>query len=160
MVLNGYWQSEKHWVEFKKEIVELFAFPWKLNEGYVSVHLRRTDFITLKEKHPVVTDEWYNEAMALFQNKKFLFFSDEIDYCKKVWGHRSDCYFSNVSIEQDMIDMSCCEGHICSASTYAFWGMYLNRNEDKKVIFPKLWFTPGWDGADTKDVLPEWVIKL
>lgn len=162
VVLQGYWQSEKHWYDFKKEVIELFNFPWEKKEGFVSVHLRRTDFISLKEKHPEVKDEWYNEAMAMFPNKKFIFFSDEINYCKEKWGHRNDCYFSEgKSIEQDMIDMSCCVGgHINSASTYSWWGSYLDRNEDKKIITPKLWFTPNWDGADTKDIIPESWIKL
>jgi hypothetical protein len=160
--LRGYWQSEKYWSDFKKEVIDLLAFPYIPNEGFVSVHLRRTDFITYSNKHPEVKDEWYNEAMAMFPNKKFIFFSDEINYCKEKWGHRNDCYFSEgKSIEQDMIDMSCCVGgHINSASTYSWWGSYLDRNEDKKIITPKLWFTPNWDGADTKDIIPESWIKL
>lgn len=160
VVIQGYRQSEKYWIDFKKEVIDLLAFPYRKNEGFISVHLRRTDFINLKEKHPEVKDEWYNEAMAMFPNKKFVFFSDDIEYCKNVWGNRNDCYFSNGSIEQDMIDMSCCEGHINSASTYSWWGAYLDRNEDKKIITPKLWFTENWDNADTKDIIPESWIKF
>lgn len=160
-VLNGYYQSEKFFIDFKDEILDLFEYHWQLQEGFVSVHLRRTDFLQLQNKHPVIFDEWYEEAMGLFPGKQFLFFSDEIGYAKKIWGHRSDCFFSEGrTIEQDMIDASCCENNICSASTYAWWQMYLNRNPDKKVVFPKTWFTPGWDNANTNDILPEWVIKL
>lgn len=161
VLLQGYFQSEKFFLDFKKEVIDLFAFPWMLRKDFVSVHIRRTDFVTLKEKHPEVKDEWYDEAMSKFNGKKFLFFSDEIGYCKSTWGHRSDCFFSEGNtIEEDMIGMSGCEHNICSASTYAWWAMYLNRNPDKQVIFPKLWFTPNWNGDDTKDLLPEWVIKL
>lgn len=161
VLLEGYFQTEKHFLDFKKEIIELFDFPWELNKDFVSVHLRRTDFIVLKEKHPEVTDEWYNEAMSKFTNKKFLFFSDEIEYCKRTWGYRSDCFFSEgQSIEQDLIDMSCCIHHVNSSSTYSWWGSYLGRNEDKIIITPKAWFTPNWDGADTKDLIPETWIKL
>lgn len=161
VLLEGYYQSEKHFLDFKKEVIELFNFPWKLNEGFVSVHLRRTDFIELKNKHPEVKDEWYNEAMALFTRSKFIFFSDEIEYCKKVWGGKSNCFFSEgKSIEQDLIDISCCENHINSASTFSWWGSYLNRNYDKIIITPKEWFTPNWDGLDTKDIIPSDWIKL
>jgi len=161
VVLQGYFQSEKFFVDFKKEVIDLFAYPWNPVD-FVSVHLRRTDFVTLSEKHPVVTDEWYFEAMGLFPNKKFLIFSDDISYCKQAFSGRSDCFFSEgKTIEQDLIDMSSCiGGHICSASTFAWWGMYLDRGEDKKVVFPQKWFVDGWNGDDTKDVLPEWVIKL
>lgn len=159
--LQGYFQSEKYFLDFKNEVIELFAFPYRFNEGFVSVHLRRTDFIELSMKHPPVSNEWYFEAMALFPNKKFIIFSDDIPYCKQAFAHRNDCFFSEGKTpEQDLIEMANCEHNICSSSTYAWWGMYLNRNEKKKVIFPKLWFMPGWNSEDTKDLLPEWVTKL
>jgi len=54
--------------------------------------------------------------------------------------------------------MSCCEHHICSASTFSWWGAWLSQNPNKKVIMPKLWFIPGWGGHDVKDVVPpEWI---
>lgn len=161
VLLEGYFQSELHFSDFKNEVIELFAFPWKLNGDFVSVHLRRTDFIVLKEKHPEVTDEWYNEAMNKFPNKKFLFFSDDIEYCKRTWGNKSDCFFSEGNtIEEDLVAMSCCRHHVNSSSTYSWWGSYLGRNEDKIIITPKAWFTHNWDGADTKDLIPESWIKL
>lgn len=161
IVLDGYWQTEKYFKEYRKEILDLLGYKWNPN-GLVSVHQRRTDFLELENKHPKVTDEWYNEAMSLFPNKKFLFFSDDIEYSKSVWGWRSDCFFSQGrSIEDDLITMSNCDfGNICSASTYAWWGMFLNRNKEKKVIFPQLWFVENWCNEDSKDILPDWVIKL
>ncbi len=156
MVLQGYFQSEKFFIDFKKEVIELFNFPYKLNEGFVSVHIRRTDFLTLTEKHPPVPKEWYEEAMSLFPGKKFLFFSDDIQYCINEFKNRSDCWFSvNKSIEQDFIDMSNCEHNILSASTFAWWAGYINKNENKKIVLPKLWFMPGWDSANIDDLIPE-----
>lgn len=161
VLLKGYYQSEKHFIDFKDEVLRLFNYPWTLNEGIVSVHLRRTDFLELSMKHPVVSDEWYFEAMALFPNKKFLIFSDDVPYCKQAFGHRNDCYFSEgSSIQEDLIAMSCCEHNILSASTFAWWGGYLNKNENKKIVLPRMWFTENWDGADVKDLIPESWIKL
>lgn len=159
--LCGYFQSEKYFIDFKKEVIELFSFPYKLNKGFVSVHLRRTDFIELSNKHPIVTNEWYFEAMSLFPNKQFIIFSDDIPYCKNAFKHRNDCYFSEGKTpEQDMVEMANCESNISSASTFSWWASYLNKNEDKKVILPQLWFTPNWDNADTSDLIPESWIKL
>jgi hypothetical protein len=133
VILKGYFQSEKHFIDFKDEVIRLFNFPYKKNEGFVSVHIRRTDFIELSQKHPPVTDQWYLEAMNMFQGKKFLFFSDDIQYCKNSFGYRNDCYFSEGnSIEQDLIEMANCEHNILSASTFAWWGGFLNKNEEKK----------------------------
>lgn len=159
--LRGYFQSEKFFIDFKDEVLDLFAFPYNFNEGFVSVHLRRTDFIELSNKHPSVSDEWYFEAMSMFPNKKFIIFSDDIPYCKKTFGHRTDCFFSEGKTpEQDIIEMANCESQISSASTFSWWASYLNKNEDKKIILPQLWFTPNWDGADLKDLIPENWIRL
>jgi len=161
VVLKGYFQSEKHFIDFKDEVIKLFNFPYEFNEGLVSVHLRRTDFIELSNKHPIVSDDWYFKAMEMFPDKKFMIFSDDIPYCKKAFGHREDCFFSEGNtIEQDLISMANCEHNILSASTFAWWAGYLNKNENKKIILPQSWFTPNWDNADVSDIVPENWIKL
>lgn len=161
VVLNGYWQSEKYFKEYRNEILYLFGFPYEKRDGVVSIHVRRGDYLHLRMKHPEVPKQWYEEAMSMFPNYKFKFFSDEISWCKQEFGNRNDCEFSeNNDIEKDLIEMSWSEHNICSASTFAWWSMWLNRNPDKKVIFPKLWFVEGWENMDTSDVVPEWCIKL
>lgn len=158
ILFNGYFQSWKYFDDYREDILKYFNYPWQESKDVVSVHVRRTDFITHANKHPEVTKEWYEEAMRMFPNKKFFFFSDDINWCVDNFKHRGDCYFSNLGIEEDMICMSGCEHNICSASSYGFWAAYLNKNPDKKCVFPKLWFTPGWDGANTDDILkPEWI---
>lgn len=161
IVLNGYFQTEKYFKEYRSEILYLFDFPYEKKENVVSVHVRRGDYLVLRDKHPEVTKEWYEKAMNEFPGAKFKFFSDEISWCRQTFGEREDCEFSTNSNEvDDITEMSCCEHNICSASTYAFWGMWLNRNENKKVIFPQKWFQDGYGGLDTSDILPEWVTKL
>jgi hypothetical protein len=98
--------------------------------------------------------------MEEFPGKKFKFFSDDIKYCLENFGERDDCEFSFGKEIEDLIEMSSCESHICSASTYSLWAYFLNKNPDKKAIFPKLWFMPGWDNWDVKDILPPEIIIL
>lgn len=161
ILMIGYFQTEKRFKHHRDKIIELLNFHWQLNKGYVSVHVRRTDFIELNQKHPPVTKQWYEKAMAEFPNYKFRFFSDDIQWCMDNFGDRGDCEFSvGGNEEQDLVGISCCEHNICSASTFAWMGMWLNKNQDKKVIFPSLWFVEGWNNEDPKDIVPDWCIKI
>ena len=158
IILNGYWQTEKYFKEFRDEVIEAMGYPWHPRDGLVSVHVRRGDYLRLTQKHPPVPVSWYEEAMRRFPGYAFRFFSDDIAWCKETFGHRSDVSFSEGNLEeQDLIEMSWCEHHICSASTFSWWGAWLNRNPQKRIIIPRLWFQPGYRKTDTKDIVPpEW----
>lgn len=161
IIIEGYRQSEKYFVDYRNEILYLLNYPYEKREGYVSVHVRRGDYLRLTSKHPPVGKEWYEKAMSQFEGYKFKFYSDEINWCIKEFGNRSDCEFSiGQSIEFDAYDAACCEHNIISASTFGWAQAWLNRNENKKIIVPKLWFTEGWDGLDTSDIVPKEWIKL
>jgi len=156
VVLNGYWQTEKYFKDYRNEILYLFGFPYEEKNGYVAVHVRRGDYLRLEMKHPKVTKEWYENAMSKFgTNFKFKFFSDEIEWCRKEFGNRGDCEFSSNNNEvDDLVQASCCQHQILSSSTYGWWIGWLNRNPNKIVYLPQLWFQPGWDNADAKDIVP------
>lgn len=161
IVLDGYWQTFKYLDDYRGQILNLFALPYQMKEGYVSVHVRRGDYLVLTEKHPPVTKEWYEEAMAMFPGYKFKFFSDDIQWAIQNFAHREDCEFSNNTKElDDMVEASCCEHNICSSSTFSTWLYWLNQNLRKKGVFPKLWFTPNWDNCNVDDIVPPECIKL
>lgn len=161
IVLSGYWQSEKYFANHRQFILNAFqlSHPGETIRGLVSVHVRRTDYISLSKKHPPVGKEWYEKAMYEFPGATFHFFSDDIPWCRENFGNRPDCIFSEGRSEQkDLKLMTGCEHHICSASTFAWWGAWLNQNPEKRVIFPKLWFQPDHKLANqTFDIVPpEW----
>lgn len=156
IVLDGYWQTERYFKEFRNDVIREFGLKWEPWPGIVSVHVRRGDYLRLRHKHPVVTDEWIEKAMAQFQGFKFRFFSDDIPYCKATFGHRGDVSFSDGADPlQDLSDMSCCEHHVGSASTFNWWGAWLNQNPDKRIILPKFWFVPGHSNLNTSEIVPE-----
>lgn len=156
--LNGYFQSWKFLEDYRHEILYLFNFQYEKKENYVSIHVRRGDYLMLKDKHIVPTVEWYEQAMAMFPNAKFKFFSDEIKWCKDNFSHRTDCEFStNTNELDDLIEASQCEHNINSSSSFSFWISWLNRNPNKICIFPKLWFVEGYH-LNTEDLLhPNWI---
>ena len=88
-----------------------------------------------------------------------LVFSDDIEWCKENLSKLNvNIHFieGNENII-DLFTMSMCDNNICSASSFSWWGAYLNKKRNR-VIFPKVWFGPKYrDLHDTKDLLlPEW----
>lgn len=152
IVLNGYWQSYKYFDHCRDLVLKTFAFPWKMEKGVVSIHVRRGDYLLYPTKHPVVTLEYLKKAISFFINEgynKFKFFSDDIPWCISIgWTvHYPGCEFEysvGRNEIEDLVEMSCCEHNICSNSTMAVWAAELNRNHKKIVIVPSEsnWFGP------------------
>jgi hypothetical protein len=156
IIIEGYRQSAKYFDEYKNEILYLLDFPYEKKDNTVAVHVRRGDYLLLKMKHPPVEKSWYENAMSKFgTNFKFRFYSDDIDWCIKEFGGRSDCEFSvGNSVEFDAADGACCEHQIISASTFGWAMAWLNRNPNKIVYLPRAWFVDGWDNIEVKDIVP------
>lgn len=158
--LNGYFQSELYFKDFREEIIKAFRIPWKPRPGFVSIHVRRGDYLQFADKHPPVTEEYLCKAIAKFPGWKFLVFSDDMTWCREHFlGSQFEFAEKNNALN-DLSLMAGCEHHIIANSSYSWWGAWLNRNPDKIVIAPKVWFGPGNDHLNTKDLIPESWIKL
>tara|TARA_R110002074_G_scaffold337412_1_gene508030 strand:- start:209 stop:988 length:780 start_codon:yes stop_codon:yes gene_type:complete len=174
LVLHGYFQSEKYFLDCTDKIRKLFSVDDKtrtyilnkygdfLNENPTSIHIRRGDYLDprwLNKIVPICTKEYYAQAMSKFpKDTKYMVFSDDPEWCQKVFKSER---FKVVVGEEDHIDMyimSMCKNHIIANSTFSWWGAWLNENQDKIVISPKEWFA--YQGPqDTQDQVPEnWLI--
>jgi hypothetical protein len=165
IVLNGYFQSERYFYEYRQEILEAFNYPYEMNEGVCSLQARFGDYLTISGKHILVDKDYILSAMNyMYENagiERFKVFSDDLNYFKTHFGDLHNFEYSeNKSIEQDLIDISCCEHNINSSSTFAWWGSWLNRNPNKITITQSKWFQDGWMGMNTNDIVPENWIKL
>jgi len=168
IVLNGFFQSPKYWQHHRDRILESFGFQWrKMEMFWCAVHVRRGDALRYPEKHLLQTKEWIEAQMRKFPHYSFRFFSDDYPWCREQFGHRIDCYFDDfprcmeVADDrpevQDLVDAACCSHLIGSSSTFAAWIYFLNRNPNKRAIFPKEWLKTGWEGTTQetwRDVLP------
>lgn len=150
--LSGYFQSYKYFEGYEEDILQALGLNSAVWKGIVGVHVRRGDYLLLPEKFPVVTVEYIREAMGRFRNHKFFFFSDDIAWCREKFpGH----HYADGSAQDDFQQMLCCEHLIISNSSFSLMAALLNRNKEKIVYAPKVWFGPAKAHLDTKDLLPQ-----
>lgn len=161
--LNGYWQSEKYFSHCRNLILGSFQIPYQRLDGFVSLHIRRGDYLQFPDKHPPVTYEYISESVKYFIERgyhSFVVCSDDIKWCRiqlkplELFGAVFTFSTQTDPIE-DLALLSCAEHQICSNSTFSWWGAWLNQNPDKVVIMPREWFGPGNSHLETKDIYPE-----
>lgn len=181
MQLQGFYQSEKFFIEYKNELINIFReglmtykTKWEtinneinllrknLNKPIVSIHIRRGDYLKFKGIHDPCSIEYYNKAMDIMKNQvgdfHAYFVSDDIEWCREIFeGHGS--FSKNIDELDDLILMVNSDHNIIANSSFSWWGAYLNNNNNKKIISPKKWFGPRGP-QDQQDIIPECWIKI
>lgn len=151
--LDGYWQHNHFFnrnliqksISFKyyKNYKNIFNFLLNdiANSESVAIHIRRVNY---KDKLPL---EYYLKAIAEIKNKIdepfFFVFSDDI-----LWAKANLSFIRNINYVENGLDdeiaelwlMSQCKHFIIANSSFSWWGSFLSKNLDKKIISSK--FTP------------------
>jgi len=167
-LFHGYFQSTKNWFGYEEKIRNYFLpydglipelvekYPDLRNEGTLSLHVRRSEYLAYPRKHPTVTLEYIQEALKEIGGYSTVFvFSDDHDWVKENLNLPNAVYVNEDQDYKEMWLMSLCENHIISNSTFSWWGSFLNTNPNKKVVAPSVWFGP--DGPNGKDIYePYW----
>jgi len=179
--IDGYFQSEKNFLNAKKEIIREFTLKKEFEsaiflveknkmdkERSVSVHIRRGDYVSdpkTQAAHGVCSKEYYEQAMNLIrekiENPSFYFFSDDIEWVNKEFGDKSDYrYVSNPSLQdyEELMLMTSCAHNIIANSSFSWWGAYLNKNPEKIVVAPKKWVNVVPDPHP--NIIPEGWIRI
>ena len=131
------------------------------NKPTVSIHIRKGDY-TLSQNKPldILDSDYYLNAITKhFQPIKdynFIVFSNDIKYAKamlegdNIWfvepkGIDSRSYTS--SEKDDLALLSLCDHHIIANSSYSWWGAFLSKNKNKKIICPTNWLVKDNESA-------------
>lgn len=174
MKLLGYYQTEKYFVDYKDNVSNLFEIDEKtldylmkkygklLEEDTCSIHIRRGDYLNLQNYHPILSIDYYLDAIKLVgKNKHFLIFSDDIVWCESNLGFIPNKTFITGNKDyQDMYLMSMCKNNIIANSSFSWWGAWFNKNENKIVVSPSKWFGSSYYKHDTSDLYPQEWIKV
>jgi len=160
LFLFGYFQNEKYFFNYKKEIYDLFRMENSRKDYLIQkytnldntyfLHVRRGDYtLDINILHYIDLTKYYENCFVLFpQEAHFLIFSDDIEFCKKLKfiENKNVSYVENENEINSLYLMSLCKlGGIACNSTFSWWGSYLNENPNKKVTFPDKWFNNDWD---------------
>jgi hypothetical protein len=169
LFLNGYWQSEKYFINNRDIILndlsnsqltsKLINTPF-LDYDVTSMHIRRTDYLDSGGYHPVQTLEYYKNAVDEIGDYDYLFiFSDDINWCKNNLKFKNMIFMSGFSDIEDLYLMSMCKNNIIANSSFSWWGAWMNQNINKKIISPSKWFGDHVT-INQSDIIPENWIKL
>jgi hypothetical protein len=176
VLLSGYWQSERYFVEQSDLIRSHFRFRDELSpqkqdiaesmtrERAVSLHIRRGDYVG-SERHPILTLDYYRQATAYIaarvESPHFFVFSDDPEWSRT----NLDLDHPTTIVEplpdsdwQDLWLISRCESHILANSSFSWWGAWLDPRPDKIVVAPTRWF--GDESRDTSKLLPDGWTRL
>jgi hypothetical protein len=164
--LMGYWQSFEYFNDYREEILNLLNMPYEFKEGYISLHVRRGDFLENKNNECIMPLHYYSKCIEFSQigGKKFkyLVFSDDIEWCKSIFNKENfgdtEFEFSEGRNELDDLSlMSSCEHNICANSTFSYTASWLNRNENKLVFTPDI---NNMFGGCNLNMIPDNYIKI
>ncbi|MEI6949509.1 alpha-1,2-fucosyltransferase [Paraflavisolibacter sp. H34] len=162
LVLDGYWNSFKYFEGIREELLQEFTPKEQPDErnrqvlekirntNSVSIHFRRGDY-KLTAFHGILSKEYYLKAIETvtknLDNPQLFLFSDEPDWVFE--NMKFDLPYEVIDFNKndknywDIELMRNCKHNIIANSGFSWWGAWLNRNPEKVVVAPKIWFAKG-----------------
>lgn len=159
----GYWQNQHYFNHIKDELQKDFSFRNPLSENEntllseinsenaVAINVRRTDYISDQETNEfmgVITGSYYPEAIKIVKQKiskpRFYIFSDDIEWCREHFKDLENHVIVDHSYKGHKFSsylrlMSSCKHFIIPNSTFAWWAVWINQNNNKVIVQPKNW---------------------
>ncbi len=109
-------------------------------KDFVSIHVRRGDYLTYSHVFVELLMDYYNRAMDYFgRDKTFMIFSDDIGWCKHHFKEGNFVFDAGSPEILSFREMSMCEHHILANSSFSWWAAWLNPNPDKVILAPSKW---------------------
>jgi hypothetical protein len=169
VLFDGYFQTEKYFKDFTKEVRNLFVFPEEvikkvndfidsIKKPLVGLHIRRGDYIKFKAVHPIKGSNYYLESSKIIGNKF------QAVVCTDDWKSvNNEMSFSKAMKSpfndelEDLYLLSKCNALVLCNSSFSWWSSFLIQDKDI-VIAPKEWFI-GNGPKDYQDIFREgWIL--
>ena len=153
----GYWQTAKYFVPaLRDDFKHWLNFPLsaRLPEGYVSIHVRRGDYLNsgTKEFHGTLSEDYYQAAIDYVKsrvlNPTFVVYTDDPNM-KEFMGYPIG---STSNQHLDLWALTGFSHSILANSTFSWFGAWLGEKPGQIVVAPKQWFANPL--TDTSDLIP------
>jgi len=148
-----YVQDYSYFIKYEKEIRDMFGEE----AGFFSlgsIHVRRGDYVNNPFYVDLSKTDYYEKALALFPDKKFLVFSDDPDFAETLFPDKTrfEIVRGNTELE-DMNLMASCSVNIIANSSFSWWAAFINPNPARKVVAPSAqnWYTDGVERTKCPD---------
>jgi len=154
-VFHGFCQSEKFFKENIVAIKKLFSptqefvqrcianYSELASNNVTAINVRRGDYLTQPDNHPVVTREYIYKALECIPNKEYIYvISDDIPWCIENINLPNITFVSYTTWEALWL-LTLCKHFVISNSTFSWWGAYLGEKPGSIVVAPDTWFGPG-----------------
>jgi hypothetical protein len=176
----GYWQNEQYFKKIRSTIRHDFTFIKPLSKAKQAVsaqikntpnstalQIRRGDYATNENSnkfHGLAPLAYYDRAIKELTKKirqpTFFVISDDDEWCRKnlKLGYPT-VFVKHVpgTGQEDMNLMSQCQHQIIANSSYGWWAAWLNKNPNKIIIAPKIWFQDKTANRQIQIVPKAWI---
>ena len=172
ILLEGFFQSEKYFLDFKEDILKLFELSNDYKEiiktlvpifdnktkPITSVNIRRGDYLKNPDYHTPCSLEYFKKAIEIIGDSYFIFISDDMNWAIENFGENENYFYPKLKSEiLDLKMITMCDNNIISNGTFSWWGSYLNEHDNPIRIGPKQWFGPKGH-QDTYDIIQkDWI---
>jgi hypothetical protein len=150
LLLEGFFQTEKYFLNKKEEINNLLEFNCSNEPTNVCVIQIRTGDYLFNNTFNIITPKYFENAinyvLSINENISFKIVSDNYHYASKYIPDNIDYEFVSSDELQDLKTISQSDFAIISNSSFGWWGSYLGKN--KITLAPNIWFNVSYDVSD------------
>lgn len=155
--LSTYLQNEKYFYQVRNNIIQIFNSLYNISNDDLYdyfIHYRRGDYLKSQfhhlnlNKYFDMSIEYIKKVDPEWKTKRFCILSDDIKWCidnNFLRNHDINITYIKNKDELDTLKImvSTRYGGIGSNSTYSWWGLWLNKNNDAILILPSKWSSCG-----------------
>jgi len=165
VTFKGFYQSEKYFKDYKKEVLELLKIPndliefstktfnsWNIKpeDITVAIHIRRGDYLKKGAFFYIQPLEYYEKSKKYIEDRlgfrpRYVYFSNDMKWIEDNFEiMENDILVKGYKDYEDFVLMSRCNHYITANSSFSWWSAYIGSNTRKNsiVITPSIWFGP------------------